>query len=63
MSSLERRLSALEVAVPAPACRTCAARPAFTVGGSVDACRQCGREPLTFTISIDRAGTRPDDAA
>jgi hypothetical protein len=65
-NSLKRRVAALEAAAPDDGCRTCAARPVFTMavnGSEIAACPECGREPHTFTIDIDRASPRPLDAA
>jgi hypothetical protein len=67
-SSLTRRVEQLEAAVPGTECQTCAARPVFTLdtansGGTVKPCGECGREPFPFTISIDRAERRAEDAA
>jgi hypothetical protein len=62
-NGLVRRVEALEAAVPPARCETCAARPAFTMGGEAKPCPECGREPFVFTIDIDRASKRDDDAA
>jgi hypothetical protein len=65
-SSLSRRLAALEAAVPGGGCQTCAAGPYFTMavnGSEIVACPECGREPFTFTIDIDRARPRELDVA
>lgn len=61
--SLNRRLEALEAAVPVDGCQTCAARPVFTLEGPAAPCAECGREPFAFTIAIDRLDPQPEDAA
>lgn len=62
-NGLTKRLDVLEAAFPAAACRACATRPVFTMDGTGDPCAECGRAPFTFTIDIDRASGRDDDAA
>jgi hypothetical protein len=62
-NGLTRRVARLETLAPADSCRTCAERPILTLGGDGASCPECGREPLVFTIDIDRASGREDDAA
>ena len=66
MGDLSTRIGRLE-GIRRP-CATCAARPVFVMDGRVpapSACPECGRriEPFAFTIDIDRASGREDDAA
>jgi hypothetical protein len=61
--NLSKRVNNLEARVPAPPCRTCAGRPIFDLSGDGAACPECGRLPLMFTIDLDRASGRGDDAA
>jgi hypothetical protein len=63
MNGMTKRVTALETLASAPPCRTCAERPTFTMGGQMTPCSECGREPLTFTINIDRVAGREGDAA
>jgi hypothetical protein len=60
---LMRRVVALETLVPRDPCRPCAERPVFTCGGTGEPCPDCGGEPRVFSITIDVAGGRGDDAA
>jgi hypothetical protein len=62
-NGLTRRVEALEATLPATACRTCGERPVFAIGGSAEPCDACGRSPRRFTIDIERASGREDDAA
>ena len=63
MNGLRRRVAALESSASTDPCRTCAQRPVFTFGGTAASCPEGGREPLVFTIDIERASGRKDDAA
>jgi hypothetical protein len=63
---IARRVAALEAAAAPTDCETCASRPVFTISDD-DAqsapCPECGREPFVFSIAVDRAAQREDDAA
>lgn len=61
-NGLVKRIETLEQRLPERGCRTCAARPIFTLGGPTDPCGECGREPVVFTIDIDRTDLRGDAA-
>ena len=62
-NGLIRRVDRLEHRVPDAPCHTCAARPIFGMGGDAGPCPECGRQPATFTIDIERASGREGDAA
>ncbi len=66
MGQLGRRVERLEAA-SGPPCRACAARAVFIMGEmpAPSTCPDCGAAivPRTFTIDIDRASGREDDAA
>jgi hypothetical protein len=60
---LNGRVTRLERYAPLGACRSCAERPIFNLGGAGAPCPECGRAPFVFTIDIDAASGREGDAA